>query len=65
MFIGNKVEYSLYALEGGKVQLFIQGSLGRMIKETMTDKGRLFVGGSTSGGFGSASPGVQYTEFSR
>jgi len=65
VFIGNKAEYSLYALEGGKVQLFIQGSLGRMIKETMTDKGRLFVGGSTSGGFGSASPGVQYTEFSR
>ena len=65
VYIGNKAEYSLYALEGGKVQLFIQGSLGRMIKETMTDKGRLFVGGSTSGGFGSASPGVQYTEFSR
>ena len=25
-----------------------------MIKETMSDKGRLFVGGSTTGGFGSS-----------
>ena len=65
VFIGNKAEYAVYALEGGKVQLFIQGSLGKMIRETMTDKGRLFVGGSTTGGFGSSQPGAKYTEFSR
>ena len=65
VFIGNKAEYAVYALEGGKVQSFIQGSLGKMIKETMSDKGRLFVGGSTTGGFGSSQGGVKYTEFSK
>ena len=65
VYIGNRAEYAVYALEGGKVQLFIQGSLGKMIKETMSDKGRLFVGGSTTGGFGSSQAGVKYTEFSK
>ena len=36
-----------------------------MIKETMTDKGRIFVGGSTTGGFGRSQVGVKYTEFSK
>ena len=44
VYIGNKAEYSVYALEGGKLQLFIQGSLGKMIKNTMTDKGKIFIG---------------------
>ena len=65
VFIGNKAEYAVYALEGGKVQSFIQGSLGKMRKETMSDKGKLFVGGSTTGGFGSSQGGVKYTEFSK
>ena len=65
VFIGNRVEYSLYALEGGKLQLFIQGSLGKMISETMTDKGKLFLGGSTTGGFGRSQASVKYTEFSK
>ena len=65
VYIGNRVDYAVYALEGGKVQSFIQGSLGKMIKETMSDKGRLFVGGSTTGGFGSSQTGVKYTEFSK
>ena len=65
VYIGNRVEYAQYALEGGKVQLFIQGSLGRMIKQTMTDKGKLFVGGSTTGGFGRSQGGVKYTEFTK
>ena len=69
VYIGNKAEYAVYALEGGKLQLFIQGSLGRMIKETMTDKGKIFLGGGTT--FNN-SPGstrtqrpasVKYTEF--
>tara|TARA_R100001163_G_scaffold512_3_gene787 strand:- start:2329 stop:2844 length:516 start_codon:yes stop_codon:yes gene_type:complete len=63
VYIGNKAEYAVYALEGGKVQSFIQGSLGKLIKETMTDKGRLFVGSGATSGFGSAPPGVGYTEF--
>ena len=48
VYIGNRAEYSIYALEGGKLQLFIQGSLGQMIKKTMTDKGKIFLGGSTT-----------------
>ena len=69
VYIGNRVEYSVYALEGGKLQLFIQGSLGRMIKETMTDKGKLFLGGSTTfnnspGSTATQRPaGIKYTEF--
>ena len=65
VFIGNRAKYSVYALEGGKVQSFIQGSLGKMIKENMSDKGRLFVGGGVTEGFGSSEPGVKYTEFSK
>ena len=67
VFIGNKAEYAVYALEGGKVQSFIQGSLGKMIKDTMTEKGlpkgKLFVQGGVTTGFGSVSPGTSYTEF--
>ena len=67
VYIGNKAKYAVYALEGGKVQLFIQGSLGKMIKETMTDKGlpkgKLFVASGATSGFGSASPGIRYTQF--
>ena len=65
VFIGNRAKYSVYALEGGKVQSFIQGSLGKMIQENMSDKGRLFVGGSVTEGFGSSEPSVKYTEFSK
>jgi len=69
VYIGNRAEYSIYALEGGKLQLFIQGSLGQMIKETMTDKGKIFLGGSTT--FDNAPKStrtqrpasVKYTEF--
>ena len=65
VFIGNRAKYSVYALEGGKVQSFIQGSLGQLIKENMTDKGRLFIGGDITEGFGSSEPSVKYTEFSK
>ena len=69
VYIGNRAEYSIYALEGGKLQLFIQGSLGQMIKETMTDKGKIFLGGSTTFNNSPKSTrtqrpaSVKYTEF--
>ena len=69
VYIGNKAEYAVYALEGGKLQLFIQGSLGKMIKETMTEKGKVFLGGSTTFNNSPMSTGIQsdpsvrYTEF--
>ena len=67
VYIGNKAKYAVYALEGGKVQSFIQGSLGKLIKETMTNKGlpkgKLFVQSGATTGFGSARSGSSYTEF--
>ena len=66
VYIGNRAEYSLYALESTKIQNFVQGgTLARIIRDNMSEKGRLFVGGSTSTGFGSISKGesVRYTEF--
>jgi len=69
VYIGNRAEYSIYALEGGKLQMFIQGSLGKMISQTMTDKGKLFLGGSTTFNNSPTSTrtqrnvGIRYTEF--
>ena len=65
VFICNRAKYSVYALEGGKVQSFIQGSLGKMIQENMSDKGRIFIGGGVSEGFGSSEPSIKFTEFSK
>ena len=69
VYIGNKAEYSIYALEGGKLQMFIQGSLGKMISQTMTSKGKIFLGGSTTFNNSPKSTktqrnvGIKYTEF--
>ena len=65
VFIGNRAKYAAYALEGGKVQVFIQGELGKLIKETMKEKkGRLFVASRQTRGLSSEGTGGQaYTEF--
>ena len=66
VFIGNKAKYSIYAIESGKVQLFVQGELGQLIKDTMKDKGTTFLGGGVGiGGFGqrSGQSYIRYTEF--
>tara|TARA_B100000123_G_C25684204_1_gene407836 strand:+ start:123 stop:647 length:525 start_codon:yes stop_codon:yes gene_type:complete len=64
VFIGNRAKYAAYALEGGKVQFFVQGELGRLIQETMKDKkGKLFVASRKMQDFGSSKGGVGYTEF--
>ncbi len=66
VYIGNKAQYSLYALESGKVQLFMQGEIGQLIKDTMGDKGRTFVAGDIGiGSFGKTSGKeyIRYTEF--
>ena len=59
VWIGNKAEYSQYVLEGGEIQRFVQGQLGRLIKENMSDKGKIFIGGATS----EKSAGTTYTGF--
>ncbi len=65
VFIGNRAKYAAYALERGKVQVFIQGELGKLIKETMKDKkGKLFVASRQTRGLSSEGTGGQaYTEF--
>ena len=63
VFIGNTVKYASYALEGGKIQNFIQGRLGQIIKENMKEKkGKLFLFGKETSGFGSSLPGIGYTD---
>ena len=62
VFIGNRAKYAAYALERGKVQVFIQGELGKLIKETMKE-GKLFVASRKMQDFGSSKGGVGYTEF--
>ena len=63
VFIGNTVKYASYALEGGKIQNFIQGRLGQIIKQNMKEKkGKLFLFGKETSGFGSSLPGIGYTD---
>jgi len=64
VFIGNRAKYAAIALEGGKVQSFVQGEIGKLIRETMKEKkGKLFVASGVTSGFGASLPGVRYTEF--
>ena len=61
VFIGNTVKYASYALEGGKIQNFIQGRMGQIIKENMKEKkGKLFLLGRETRGFGGLDSGIGY-----
>ena len=61
VFIGNTVKYASYALEGGKIQNFVQGRMGQIIKENMKEKkGKLFLLGKETEGFGGVSQGITY-----
>ena len=55
----NKANYSQYVLETGEIQDFVQGQLGRLIKENMSDKGKIFIGGKVS----DKRAGTTYTGF--
>ena len=65
VFIGNRATHAAFALEGGKVQNFIQGRLARIIKYTMKEKrtkGRIFLQSRQSPGFGRSGPQAGCTE---
>ena len=63
VFIGNRARYAAYALENPKVATFIQGSLGRLIKQNMKEKkGKLFIATKRMGKFGSFKGGPGYSE---
>ena len=59
VWIGNKANYSQYVLESGEIQNFVQDQLGRLIKENMSDKGKIFIGGKVS----DKTSGTTYTGF--
>ena len=63
VFIGNRARYAAYALENPKVATFIQGSLGKLIKQNMKEKkGKLFIASRRMGKFGSFKGGPGYSE---
>ena len=65
VFIGNKAKYAIYALEGGKIQNFVQGRLAQIIRDNMKEKkGKLFLLGAKEQipGFGSAGPSIGYSD---
>ena len=66
VFIGNRAKYAAYALEGGKIQNFIQGRLAKLIKDTMKEKptkGKIFLQSRQSPSLtGRTNPSAAYTE---
>ena len=66
VFIGNRAKHAAYALEGGKIQRFIQGRLAKIIKDTMKEKptkGRIFLQSRQSPSItGRTNPSAGYTE---
>ena len=66
VFIGNRAKYAAYALEGGKIQKFIQGRLAKIIKDTMKEKptkGKIFLQSRQSPSLtGRTNPSARYTE---
>ena len=66
VFIGNRAKYAAYALEGGKIQNFIQGRLAKIIKDTMKEKptkGRIYLQSIQSPSItGRTNPSAGYTE---
>ena len=55
VFIGNRAKHAAYALEGGKIQNFIQGRMAKIINDTMREKrtkGRIFLQSRQTPGFG-------------
>ena len=64
IYIGNAAEYAGYASENSVISEFVQGEAGRIIKDNMREKGKIFIGAKPSGGFGKSKPGsgLRYIE---
>ena len=64
IYIGNAAEYAGYSAEDQKLSGFIQGEAGKIIKDNMRDKGKIFLGVKPGSGFGSIKPGssLRYIE---
>jgi len=64
IYIGNAAEYAGYSAEDQKLANFIQDEAGKIIKDNMRDKGKIFLGVKPGSGFGSVKPGssLRYIE---
>jgi len=66
VFIGNRATHAAYALEGGKIQNFIQGRMAKIIRDNMKEKrtkGRIFLQSRQSPSLtGRTNPSAGYTE---
>ena len=64
IYIGNVAEYAGYSAEDQKLSNFVQGEAGKIIKDNMRDKGKIFIGAKPGSGFGSIKPGssLRYIE---
>ena len=64
IYIGNAAEYAGYASENPVISQFVQGEAGKIIKDNMREKGKIFIGAKPSSGFGKikAGSGLQYIE---
>ena len=64
IFIGNAAEYAGYASENSIISQFVQGEAGKIIKDNMREKGKIFVGAKPSSGFGKIKrgSGLRYIE---
>ena len=64
IYIGNAAEYAGYASENPVISEFVQGEAGKIIKDNMREKGKIFIGAKPSGGFGKSKPGsgLRYIE---
>ena len=64
IYIGNTAEYAGYASENPIISQFVQGEAGKIIKDNMREKGKIFVGAKPSSGFGKIKKGsaLRYIE---
>ena len=64
IYVGNTAEYAGYSAEDTKLSNFVQGKIGKIIKDNMKEKSRIYIGAKPSGGFGKSKPGssLRYIE---
>jgi len=57
IYIGNSAEYAGYASENPIISQWVQGEAGKIIKDNMREKGKIYVGARPGSGFGKIKPG--------
>ncbi len=57
IYIGNTAEYAGYASENPIISQWVQGEAGKIIKDNMREKGKIYIGARPGSGFGKIKPG--------